>query len=239
MGKKEDEPRFNPEFKKNPYPGFYIAFEGNDGSGHTTQMEIICKTFEEKNIDFAITEEPNEKYYLGDAIRFILKKKLRIHPLDFQQMYIANRYDHEEKLVIPTLKTGKTLFSDRCFLSTIAYGSLKGNTDQLIKENIEFIVPDIIFLLDTPADICIKRIKKRLEKSEKFTNKSEQDKKLELFERLSTLKKVGATYRSLSKRYPSMIKSLPGEKTIEEIYPVVFEHVSQHPKFYNSERIKS
>jgi len=218
MIKKEIELKPNPEFRRNPYPGLYIAFEGNDGSGHTTQMDILSETFKEKGITFKITKEPNENYFLGDAIRFILKENIEIDPLGFQKMYLANRRNHEEKLVIPALKFGKALLSDRCFLSTIAYGSLAGKTDNLIKQNIDFISPDIIFLLDTPAEICIKR--KGLEKKE-------------LFERVKILRRVGQTYCEMAKRYPSLIKRLPGEKKIEEISLLVFEHVSQNQKFIN------
>lgn len=181
---------FDIDFRRNPYKGVYVALEGIDGSGKTTQVESLARYFIDQGREVVRTREPRkEEGVIGDLIQKILLGKTKIPPVAFQYLFSADREIHHEELVIPSLREGKVVISDRCFWSAIPYGLLdrKSELDEntieyvLVAQSVlsmyhQFIVPDYTFYLDIPLDTAMARIDKTNEVREIYEDKEKLEK---------------------------------------------------------------
>src|SRR4030042_494096 len=148
--------------KKNTYAGKFIVIEGLDGSGQSSQASLLRDFFIKNGKAVVLTKEPTQNSGAGRRIKEILEEKIETDPLELQKLYAEDRKEHLNKMIIPALKEGKIVISDRYFFSTFAYGTAHGaNLEELIKTNDEFLYPDLIFLLRVRPEICIERIEKR------------------------------------------------------------------------------
>ena len=206
---------------QNPYKGKFIVFEGLDGSGTTTQANLLFRYLKKQGKKVYLTGEPTRSL-IGGLIEGQISGDWKSTPECLQLLFTADRAHHLEKGIIPLLKKGITVICTRYILSTLAYGSidmvaetsshlpprpaLQGSAEDaqwLINLNKKFIWPDIIFLLKVSPKICIQRIKK-----ERFHK--------ELFEKEETLKKVSQNYLKFAKKLKN-IYLIDGEKPIKEV----------------------
>jgi len=188
----------------NIYPGIFIVFEGLDGSGQSTQAELLRHYFEDNKDLVILTKEPTEDSKSGRMIRKVLRKEKKIEPDELQKLFVQDRKEHLNNLIIPNLKNGKFVISDRYFLSTCAFGGISLDMEWLIELNNEFILPNITFLLNVDPRICIERIDKR-------------GKRFEFFEEEKKLTKVRENYFKLAKRFPN-IYIINGEFSKEAVF---------------------
>jgi dTMP kinase len=195
--------------QRNTYPGKFVVFEGLDGSGQSTQAKLLRDFLVKKDYQVVLTKEPTLDSQAGKKIRQILDKKTRVRPGQLQKLFADDRKEHLDKVIIPTLKKGKIVISDRYFFPSFAYGAADGcKLDWLIKINNEFLLPDLTFILKVSPEVCLERIKKRNEE-------------ITLFERKEKLAKVWQTYKLLPKKFENVklnVKLIDGEKTIKEVF---------------------
>jgi len=155
--------------------GKFIVIEGIDGSGKTTQINQLAKWLNgseliPENNQLVITREPGGTQ-LGKSIRSLLLDTSREKSPDSITellLYAADRAQHVNEIIRPSLNQGDWVISDRFCGSTLAYQGYGRKLDiKLIKdlENIatQGISPDITFLLDIPVEESIKRRKNRKE----------------------------------------------------------------------------
>jgi len=189
--------------RKNPYKGKFIVFEGLDGSGTTTQANLLFEYFKKQGKKVYLTGEPTRSL-IGGLIEGQISGDWKSSPGCLQLLFTADRAYHLEKGIISLLKKGITVICTRYILSTLAYGSIDiKDTQWLINLNKKFIWPDITFLLKVSPKICIQRIKK-----ERFHK--------ELFEKEEKLKKVYKNYLKFAKKFKN-IYIIDGEKPIKEV----------------------
>ncbi len=153
--------------------GKFIVFEGIDGSGKTTQINQLSKwlistgLIPEKN-QLVITREPGGTK-LGKSIRSLLLSCSRDKsPCSITELllYAADRAQHVNEIIIPTLNKGDWVISDRFCASTLAYQGYGRKLDIKLIKNLENIAtqgisPDITFLLDISIEESIKRRKNK------------------------------------------------------------------------------
>jgi len=193
---------------KNPYRGKFIVIEGLDGSGQSTQAALLRDFLVKKGYKVVLTKEPTLDSKAGKKIRKILDKKIEIKPKKLQELFAQDRKEHLENLIIPSLKEGKIVISDRYFFSSFAYGAADGlDLDWLIKVNKEFLLPDLTFILKVKPEVCLERIEKR-------------NKERTLFEEKEKLAKVWQIYKILPKKFKN-VKVIEGEKAIKEVFSQV------------------
>jgi len=189
---------------KNPYPGKFIVFEGLDGSGTTTQAELLLKYLKRGNKKAYLAGEPTSSL-IGGLIKSQIAGEWKSSPECLQLLFTADRAHHLEKEIIPLLKKRITVICVRYLLSTLAYGDLDVKDEKWLREiNKKFILPDLTFLLKVRPKICIERIKK-----ERFHK--------ELFEEEDKLKKVYKNYLKVAKKFKN-VHIVDGEKPIEEVF---------------------
>ena len=149
--------------------GKFIVIEGIDGSGKTTQINELSKWLVEANIiptknQLIITREPGGTY-LGRSIRSLLLDTIKEKSPDSITellLYAADRSQHVNEIIRPSLDKGNWVISDRFCGSTIAYQGYGRKLDLKLIKDLEGIAtqgiyPDITFLLDIPVEESIKR----------------------------------------------------------------------------------
>ena len=143
----------------------FITFEGIEGSGKSTQIQMLKEFFEKKSLKAFFTKEPGSSE-IGKEIRSILlNKENKIYPQTEIFLIFADRVQHVQEIIKPNLNEGKIVVSDRYYDSSVAYqgqreGISKIEIYELIK-NLDLPTPDITFLLDLPANVGLKRAKNR------------------------------------------------------------------------------
>ncbi len=175
----------------------FIVFEGIDGSGKGTQVELLKDYFLKKGRkDVVFTFEHTRDGQWSQNIEDIVSGKIKnISSEKVQLLYILDRKDHIHNFILPNLKKERKVFCDRYFLSTLAYGSLDGKTHwktlwNYHKEIIgdEMIMPNKIFFFDVEPDLAISRIVQR-------------DIKKTIFENRESLKKIREAYLSIGPHF--------------------------------------
>ncbi|MBP7832996.1 MAG: dTMP kinase [Candidatus Levybacteria bacterium] len=208
---------FDIELKKNSYPGLYIALEGIDGSGKTTQVELLAKEFEKSGKTVIRTHEPRRDGVIGDLVQNVLKEEVSIPEIAVQYLFAAQRAVHLEEVIIPGLQSGAVIISDRCFWSSIPYGMLdrfesgrEESPDQMLSALSilsmyhEFIAPDISVLLDVSVETASKRL-------------GELGRKAELYEKAEKLNKIKNGYEFLMEKFPDALTQIDGDKDVSNV----------------------
>jgi dTMP kinase len=131
---------------------YLITFEGVDGSGKSTQVELLGKWFSEQNIPHICTREPGGTK-LGKEIREMLLSRddLGISPRAEELLFQADRAQHFHEVVIPALGEGKIVVSDRCYDSTLVYQADIASFKDIYQQSLFAMqgrTPDLTFLLD-------------------------------------------------------------------------------------------
>ena len=147
--------------------GKYILIEGGEGGGKSTQLEFLKTYLEKKGINPIVTKEPGGTE-VSELIRGILLTK-REEELTSQAelfLYLAARSQLMSKVVVPALREGKWVISDRGYPSTIAYQGGGNKTpfrlidflnDYVITFDNEVIYPDLSFIITVPVEKGLKK----------------------------------------------------------------------------------
>jgi len=149
--------------------GKFIVIEGIDGSGKTTQINKLSKWLIETNLipqnnQLVVTREPGGTK-LGQSIRsLLLDTSIEKSPDSITELllYAADRAQHVNEIIRPSLNKGDWVISDRFCGSTLAYQGYGRKLDIKLIKDLETIAtqgisPDITFLLDIPVEESIKR----------------------------------------------------------------------------------
>ena len=198
--------------KQHNCDGLFIAFEGLDGSGSSTQVDLLAKRLSQGGLYAFATKEPTNNL-IGGLIRAALTKSWAPSPACLQLLYTADRAHHLQREVIPALEKGNVMITDRYLFSTVAFGSIALDKKWLLEINRLFPLPDITFFIKVPAKTCVKRI-----------GKSRNE--FELFEEEKKLSRVLKAYESLAKE-DFKIVTLNGENSIRQIEEEVYLYVDR------------
>ena len=213
---------FDLELKKNPYKGFYIALEGIDASGKTTQLKNLSSYFKNQGKQVVEVKEPTRTGAVGELIHKILQSRIEIPRVSLQYLIAADREVNLETIVIPALSQDKVVISDRSFWSSIPYGlaDIDGGerkNDRLTALSIlslyhQFIKPDFAFYLDVSVEEAVKRL-------------SRFKKVKEIYEREEALQKVHAGYMWLIKEFSKEITVVDGEQPVEKVTEEIIKKI--------------
>lgn len=213
---------FDLDFKRNTYGGLFIAIEGIDGSGKTTQAKRLAGELANKHSVF-LTKNPTDGP-VGQFIRRVLKKELALPAVSFQYLFSADRQVQQVE-IIERVKRGEVVVTDRYFWSALAYGIVdrrvdvnKDGTFLLVSQSIlsmyhQFIIPDHTFYLD----ISVEEAKRRLLNMHKTK---------ELYEDTEKLEKIAAGYKWIIEKFPKEITVINGEQPVEAVTEAILKHVA-------------
>ncbi len=169
--------------------GKFITLEGGEGAGKSTQAERLSKRFEEIGQDVLVTREPGGSKRAEKIREFLLRGGAeQVGPFAETLLLFAARDDHLENTIRPALQDGVWVICDRFYDSTRAYQGEAGGVKPELLAALERIVvgenkPDLTVILDLPAEVGLRRAKKRQAENGHETDRFES-KDLEFHETL-------------------------------------------------------
>ncbi|MEK6820789.1 MAG: dTMP kinase [archaeon] len=181
--------------------GFFIAVEGIDGSGKTTQAHLLAGwIFDQyrKSDSVVLTREPSATKFTKEIHETLNASRADAAsvPKDrILELFILDREEHVDKVIAPSIHAGRIVVCDRYKYSTIAYQSAQGIlSSELVSKNAGFPIPDVVLVFNADPETCVKRM-------------ASSRKNLDAFEKQSFLEKV-------KKQYVNLPRLLPNEKFI-------------------------
>lgn len=208
--------------------GHLISFEGLDGAGKTTQMELLSDWLDACEIAYIRTREPGGTP-LGVEIRHLLlhHPELAITPLAEALLFQADRAQHFATLVLPALEAGKLVVSDRCFDSSIAYqGAARGVGTELV-ERISLLatqgrVPDLTIFLDLDPTNALARTDAELDQSGTRRQPDRFERESLHFHQL-----LRQAFLTLAQAHPARIKVLDAAQSAQQLHQQIIILVQQ------------
>jgi len=154
----------------NKRKGFFLTFEGPEASGKSSQILLLKKYLKKNNISFVISREPGGTKFSEKLRKLILSNKNNISNLEEILLLMASRSNHINNVIIPNLKKGKLVISDRYADSTFVYQGFVNNYGISKVKNLHNLllnnfIPDYTFVFNLDTDQIIKRLKKRKNKN--------------------------------------------------------------------------
>ena len=149
----------------------FIVFEGIEAAGKSTQAKLLADYLQSIGKEVVLTREPGGTKLGREIRKILLNPENLIPPIAELLLYEADRNIHVNNLIKPALESGKVVISDRYIYSTLAYqGYARGLDINLIKQlnqlAIENVKPDIVFLLDIPVELSLKRLGEKKDRIE-------------------------------------------------------------------------
>lgn len=171
------------------FPGVFVVLEGIDGSGSTTHTKLLAQALRERGLKVVETCEPSSGP-IGAMIRQVLQGRLTVadpagsRPFAWSTMallFAADRMDHLDSTVVPALRDGAVVVSDRYDLSSLAYQSVTApGGDKVVpwirELNAAALRPDLTIVIDVPVEVAEDRRRARGGKEELFETRELQTK---------------------------------------------------------------
>ena len=194
----------------------YIVIEGQDGTGKSTQAELLKKYFEERGKEIVLLEEPDgDLPQAHDLHDMILTRGYDLEPLTNVLLFTAARVELWKKIAEPVLNRGGVVISARNYWSTLAYqgygeGISRSKIIRLTKDLLpaKYFTPDHGFILTVSDEVRLARQAHRGKATETFEAKPSE------FQQ-----RVNAAYPKIAKEFNLQLVDASG--TIEEIFQLI------------------
>lgn len=197
--------------------GKFITFEGADGGGKSTQVQMAAAWLQQRGYEVVTTREPGGTVLAEKVRELVLDPNLPLNSTSQSLLYLAARSEHVEKVIRPALETGKIVLCDRFSDSTLVYQGLSLGKElaeltvlqQLCSFATAGLEPDLTLVLDGRPEELAKRRELR-----GVTDRYEQ-------QGLDFQHKLRNGFLTLAKAEPERIKVLNAEGSMEEVVAAV------------------
>jgi len=191
--------------------GYFISFEGIDGSGKSTQIKKLARFLKTLDFDVIITREPGGSVG-GEEIRnLLLQGQVDRWSAETEiLLFTAARRDHLERIILPAIDDGKIVLCDRFTDSTRMYQGMRGpnlrNLVDMLNEKVINRDPDLTIIIDIDPEISLKRAKSRKTAEERF-----EDFGVEL------QMKMRKGFIELAKEFSNRIELVNGQQSVDRL----------------------
>jgi dTMP kinase len=202
---------------------FFIAFEGIDGSGKSTQVKLLSDKLKKEGFKIYTTFEPTDSP-IGSVIKNIFRHRIEADHRTIAGLYVADRLDHllnKTNGILKKMEEGYTVISDRYYFSSYAYQGTHMSLDWVIQANslsAELLRPDLNIFIDVSPEVSMQRL-------------SEGRDMIQLYESLENLHKVRAKYMEAFEKLKNdeTIFVIDGNRSSEMIFKDIWDKV--YPMF--------
>lgn len=199
--------------------GRFITFEGIEGSGKSTQINLTSTWLSQKGIAHIVTRDPGGTK-AGETIRRLLlhQTDAELAPLTEVTLFTAARHQLMHEIILPALERNSWVLCDRFIDSTIAYqGHGRGVGEEIVRSLHSYTgnqMPDLTFVLDVEVETGLHRLGKEVK---------------DRFESLdfSFHRRVRDAYLQLAAREPNRIELLDASQPVEAIQKSIREHLNR------------
>ena len=195
----------------------FITLEGIEGSGKTSSIKSITNLLDEKGISYVVTREPGGSSIGSELRSILLDPQTNISSEVELMLMLADRKDHVEQVILPNLKTGNWVISDRFMDSSFAYQGGGRKLDKKMidsfSKNLSLPIPDLTLLFDVPVEISLSRVKARGE-----LDRFEQ-------EEIDFHNRIREVYLELAEQNVNRIQIIDSSQAIEDMLKSVEEKI--------------
>lgn len=198
--------------------GKFITFEGIDGSGKSTQLQMLAGNLRSRGVDLVTTCEPGGTP-LGRSLReAFLETTETVAPMAELLSFAADRAQHVEFLIKPAIAAGRVVISDRYADATFAYqGAGRGFPEDKVLQVIDLatggLKPDLTLFFDVPVAAAIERMGARDESQAKKNRMDE--------ETAGFYDRVRNSYLGIAEREPQRFRVVDASGSVDEIQDCV------------------
>ena len=191
--------------------GYFISFEGIDGSGKSTQIKYLAQFLENLGFAVVITREPGGSIG-GEQIRnLLLQGETDRWSAETEiLLFTASRRDHLERIILPALDSGKIVICDRFTDSTRMYQGMRGpslrNLVELLNETVIKCDPDLTIIIDINPETGLMRAKSRKTVEERFEDFG-----------VDLQMKMRKGFIELAKEFSNRIEVVNGQQSVDKL----------------------
>ena len=199
--------------------GYFISFEGIDGSGKSTQIQKLAEFLEMLDFEVIVTREPGGSIGGEEIRKLLLQGEVDRWSAEAEiLLFTAARRDHLERVILPAIEDGKIVICDRFTDSTRMYQGMRGpnlrNLVDTLNERVINLDPDLTILIDINPKISLKRAKSRKTVEERFEDFGVE---MQL--------KMQKGFIELAKEFGNRIEVVNGQQSVDKLAQDIYSLV--------------
>jgi dTMP kinase len=185
--------------------GRLVALEGLDGCGKTTQLARVVGALLDAGHEVLATREPTDGEW-GRKIRMMAQTGDLPPAEEELRWFTEDRQEHVQEVIAPALEAGRTVVTDRYFLSTVAYQGARGlDWREILRESeARFPRPDLVLLFEVSPELGLSRVRARAGTEEPA------------FERVDYLARVAEIFAAIERDYLVRVDARGDEAAVRE-----------------------
>ena len=198
--------------------GLFISFEGIDGCGKSTQIDLLSKHFTEQKKPFVKTAEPGGTGGSNEIRKMLLKENNFQWSVETETLlFMAARNDHVEKVIKPAIKENKIVICDRFMDSTLVYQGMRSSKAKSLSLSLFKLIainPDITFLIDMDPEIALDRALNRATDEDRFENYG-----------INFQRQLRQNFLDVATKHSDRIKIIDGNRSPQQVAAQIIESV--------------
>ena len=198
--------------------GIFISFEGIDGCGKSTQINLLSKYYSKQKKSFVKTEEPGGTEGANEIRKILLRENNFQWSVETEALlFIAARADHVEKVIKPAIEDNKVVICDRFMDSTLVYQGMRSPQAKKLSIMLFDLIgvnPDITFLIDMDPEIALDRALSRATDEDRFENYG-----------INFQRQLRQNFLDIANQYSDRIKIINGNQSPQNVADQIIESI--------------